>query len=117
MHRAELIHPTRGTRGRQYPTYHLTAGTIAGMRASISYRVTTVDADERKLIRHLKRHGRITNGDVRSYLDCDVAMARNRLTSLRNRGLIDFAPGAPRRGPHVVYEKTALLDDQTEDGP
>jgi ATP-dependent DNA helicase RecG len=110
MYSADLIHPTRSTRRRQHPTYTLTAGTIAGMRHSISYRVTTADADEQKLLRHLRRHGRITNEDVRSYLDCDAATARNRLTSLRNRGLIDFAPDSPRRGPHVVYQKTAALD-------
>jgi ATP-dependent DNA helicase RecG len=110
MQQAGLVHATRGTRGRQHPTYVLTADTIAGMRASISYRVATIEADDQKLIRHLKRHGRITNEDVRGYLDCDAATARNRLTSLRNRGLIDFAPDSPRRGPYVIYTKTAALD-------
>lgn len=110
MQTVNLVHATRGTRGRQHPAYALTAETIAGMRASISYRLATVDADEQKLIRHLRRHGRITNEDVRGYLDCDAATARNRLTSLRRRGLIDFAPDSPRRGPHVIYAKTAALD-------
>ncbi|MGH3680467.1 MAG: DNA glycosylase AlkZ-like family protein, partial [Natronosporangium sp.] len=111
MHAANLVHPTtRGTRGGQHPEYTLTAEAVAGMRASISYRLATVDADEQKLIRHLRRHGRITNEDVRGYLDCDAATARNRLTSLRRRGLIDFAPDSPRRGPHVIYARTAALD-------
>jgi ATP-dependent DNA helicase RecG len=113
MQAANLIHPTRGTRGRQHPRYTLSVETIAGMRASISYRVTTIDADEQKLVRHLKRHGRITNEDVRNYLDCDAATARNRITSLRNRGLIDFAPESPRRGPYVIYAKTEALDDES----
>lgn len=110
MQAAGFIHVTRGTRGRQHPAYTLTAETVAGMRASISYRLATVDADEQKLIRHLRRHGRITNEDVRSYLDCDAATARNRLTSLRKRGLIAFAPDSPRRGPYVVYTKTPSLE-------
>jgi ATP-dependent DNA helicase RecG len=80
------------------------------MRAAISYRVASIDNDDQKLIRHLRRHGRISNEDVRNYLDCDITTARNRLTRLRKRGLIDFAPDSPRRGSAVVYVKTERLD-------
>lgn len=111
MQEAGIIQATKGTIRRQHPNYTLTSGTIAGMRAAISYRVASIDNDDQKLIRHLRRHGRITNEDVRNYLDCDIPTARNRLTRLRNRGLIDFAPESPRRGSAVVYVKTDKLDE------
>ncbi|MBB0244017.1 hypothetical protein FNQ90_07815 [Streptomyces alkaliphilus] len=111
MQEAGVVHPTKGTVRRQYPNYALTSVAIAGMRAAIGYRVTSVDEDDHKLIRHLHRHGRITNEDVRNYLDCDTATARNRLKRLRHRGLIDFAPDSPRRGSAVVYVKTEKLEE------
>jgi ATP-dependent DNA helicase RecG len=111
MARAGLITPTRGTARRAQPNYTLAPAAIAGMRAAITYRVDSVDSDDVKIVRHLRRHGRIANEDVRNYLDCDVPTARNRLTRLRVRGLIDFAADSPRRGPNVVYVKTAKLDE------
>lgn len=110
MQEARIIQATKGTVRRQHPNYSLTSNAIAGMRAAISYRVASIDTDDQKLIRHLRRHGRISNEDVRNYLDCDIPTARNRLTRLRKRGLIDFAPDSPRRGSAVVYVKTDKLD-------
>lgn len=117
MRQYGLVQPTRGTVRRQYPNYVLSPAATAGMRGAITYRVTTVDSDDKKLLRHLRRHERISNEDVRNYLDCDIATARNRLTRLRKRGLIDFAPDSPRRGPHVVYVRTqrALADTDQAD--
>lgn len=70
------------------------------------------DGDDQKLIRHLQRNGRITNADVRDYLDCDAFLARDRLTRLRKRGWIDFLPGGSTRGSDVVYVKTEKFDEQ-----
>lgn len=103
MERAGLIAATRATARRSFPRYGLTPAAISGMRTAVSYATRSIDDDDEKIVRHLKRHGRITNEDVRAYLDCDVATARNRLTRLRKRGLIDFTPEGPRRGAHVVY--------------
>lgn len=105
MEHAGLTSSTRATARRAFPRYGLTAATIAGMRTAVTYATRSIDDDDddEKILRHLKRHGRITNEDVRAYLDCDVATARNRLTRLRKRGLIDFAPEGPRRGAHVLY--------------
>lgn len=114
MHDHGLVQPTRGTSRRLHPRYALTPATIAGMRAAISYRTATVDSDEQKILRHLNRHGVISNEDVRNYLDCDVVTARNRLTGLRKRGLIEFAPDSPRRGPNVLYRRTASKSAGTE---
>ena len=75
------------------------------------YRTERIDSDDKKLIRHLRRNGRITNADVRDYLDCDVFTARNRLSRLRKKGWIDFAPGSLKRGPDVVYMKLDKLDE------
>lgn len=108
MERSGFLQPTRATARRTAPKYELAAGTIAGMRSAVTYVNRSIDEDDDKILRHLRRHGRITNEDVRAYLDCDVPTARNRLTRLRKRGLIDFAPDGPRRGSHVVY---VLTDD------
>jgi ATP-dependent DNA helicase RecG len=80
------------------------------MRSALTYRAETIDRDDAKLIRHLRRHRRISNEDVRSYLDCDVATARNRLTRMRRKGLIEFAPDSPTRGPNVEYAATPKID-------
>jgi ATP-dependent DNA helicase RecG len=110
-HDAGLIERTRRTAGRSRPDYTLTSASLAGMRSALTYRTTTIDSEEVKLVRHLKRHGRISNEDVRNYLDCDVATARNRLTALRKRHLITFAPDSQKRGPYVEYVKTDALDE------
>lgn len=105
-----LLEPTRSSARRQYPAYRLSQAALAGMRGAITYRVETIDSDDAKLIRHLKRHRRISNEDVRNYLDCDVATARNRLTRMRSKGWIAFAPDSPKRGPNVEYVATKAVD-------
>lgn len=110
MQRENLLEPTRSTSRRQYPSYRLNQAASAGMRGALTYRVETIDSDDAKLIRHLKRHRRISNEDVRNYLDCDVATARNRLTRMRRKGWIAFAAGSPKRGPHVEYAATDAID-------
>lgn len=106
MHEAGLIHPTRGTARRAQPNHVLAQGASAGLRLALTYRTISIDTDDDKLLRHLRRHKRITNEDVRNYLDCDLMTARNRLTRLRDRKLIDFAPDSPRRGRQVEYVAT-----------
>jgi ATP-dependent DNA helicase RecG len=98
-----LVAASPGTARRTYPRYSLTPAVVAGMRAAVTYRTGSLEADDAKLIRHLRRYGQIANENVRAYLDCDVSTARNRLTRLRTRGLIDFAPDSPRRGSGVQY--------------
>lgn len=110
MHTAGLLEPTRSTAGRRRPTYRLSAATTAALRVALAYRTGSIDVDDAKLLRHLERHRRIANEDVRTYLDCDVATARNRLTRLRQKGYIDFAPGGSKRGPAVEYVATAMVD-------
>ncbi len=110
MRAADLLEPTRSTARRQHPSYRLSQAALAGMRSALTYRAETIDRDDAKLIRHLRRHRRISNEDVRSYLDCDVATARNRLTRMRRKGLIEFAPDSPTRGPNVEYAATPKID-------
>jgi ATP-dependent DNA helicase RecG len=105
-----LWEATKGTARRSQPSYRLTQQTVAAIRSALRYRTATIDGDDQKLIRHLQRNGRITNADVRDYLDCDVYLARDRLTRLRKRGWIDFLPGGPTRGSDVVYVKTEKFD-------
>lgn len=110
MHTAGLLEPTRSSAGRRRPSYQLSAVALAGLRSALSYRTGAIDADDAKLLRHLKRHRRIANEDVRNYLDCDVPTARNRLTRLRQKGYIAFAPDGPTRGPRVEYIATDKID-------
>ena len=111
MAAAGLVESTRATARKQFPSYRLTAGTRATLRGALAYRIDSIDSDDAKLVRHLKRHGRISNQDVRDYLDCDVPTARNRLARLRQKGWIDFAPESARRGPSVSYVALDALDE------
>lgn len=111
MHAAGLIEPTRSTAGRRRPSYRLSARTAAALRPALKYRTGTIDIDDDKLLRHLKRHRRIANEDVRNYLECDVATARNRLTRLRKKGYIEIDPAGPSRGPNVEYIATRKVDE------
>lgn len=113
--RADVVEATRGTARRQFPSYRLGAPALAALRTALGYRTETIDSDDKKLIRHLRRNGKITNADVRDYLDCDVYTARNRLARLRKKGWIDFAPDSERRGPDVVYVKLDKLDEDSVD--
>jgi ATP-dependent DNA helicase RecG len=115
MQRAQIVEPTRGTARRQQPSYRLAPAALAGLRTALRYRTESIDSDDRKLIRHLRRNGQLTNADVRDYLDCDIYTARNRLARLRQKGWIDFAPDSPRRGPDVVYVKLEKLDEEPPD--
>jgi ATP-dependent DNA helicase RecG len=111
MHNAGLLEPTRSTANRRRASYRLSVTAAAALRPALKYRTGTIDIDDAKLLRHLKRHGRIANEDVRNYLECDVATARNRLTRLRNRGYITIDPKGPKRGPLVEYVATAKIDE------
>jgi ATP-dependent DNA helicase RecG len=111
MHTAGLIEPTRSTANRRRPSYRLSGETAAALRPALQYRTGTIDIDDAKLLRHLKRHRRIANEDVRNYLECDVATARNRLTRLRKKGYITIDPDGPRRGPLVEYVATEKVDE------
>jgi|GEM_PF-2373750 len=111
MHTVDLVEPTRSTAGRRRPSYRLSARAAAALRSALKYRTETIDTDDAKLLRHLRRHRRIANEDVRNYLGCDVATARNRLTRLRRQGYIEIDPAGPSRGPSVEYVATAKLDE------
>jgi ATP-dependent DNA helicase RecG len=111
MHTAGLLEPTRSTAARRRPSYRLSPGTAAALRPALRYRTSSIDVDDAKLLRHLKRHRRIANEDVRNYLECDLATARNRLTRLRKQGYIAIDPDGPRRGPRVDYVATDKIDD------
>lgn len=111
MHAAGIVEPTRATAARRRSSYRLSATSAAALRPALTYRTGTIDIDDAKLLRHLKRHRRIANEDVRNYLECDVATARNRLTRLRNRGYITIDPDGPKRGPLVEYVATSKIDE------
>lgn len=116
MHAAGLIDATKRTASRQHPSYALAPAAVVALRSALRYRTQTIDADDQKLIRHLQRNGRISNADVRDYLDCDTYTARNRLTRFRKKGWIDFAPDSPRMGPEVSYVKLPKLDQEAGSG-
>ncbi len=110
MQSAGLLEPTRSTANRRRASFRLSPRTAAALRPALRYRTGTIDVDDSKLFRHLKRHRRIANEDVRNYLECDVATARNRLARLRKRGYIRIDPDGAQRGPLVEYVATEKVD-------
>jgi ATP-dependent DNA helicase RecG len=110
MQEQQLVEPTRASARRQFPSYRLTASSRSALRGALAYRIESIDSDDAKLIRHLKRHRRISNQEVRDYLDCDVSTARNRLQRMRQKGWIDFPASGPKRGPNVEYEALPAVD-------
>jgi ATP-dependent DNA helicase RecG len=69
MDAAGLLEPTRSTASRRRSSYRLSVRTAAALRPALSYCTGSIDIDDSKLLRHLKRHRRIANEDVRNYLD------------------------------------------------
>ncbi|MDZ7578929.1 MAG: ATP-binding protein [Candidatus Nanopelagicales bacterium] len=101
-----IVQPTKATSRRSHPKYGLTPKAITAMGEAVSYRTRSIDQDDRKIIAHLLRHSRITNEDVRNYLDCDTATARNRLSRFRSLGLITLDPSGRKKGPTASWIPT-----------
>ncbi len=97
-----IVEATRRTANRQSPTYRLRADTVAILSRALAYQRRQVDEADEKIIEHLREYGFITNRTVQRLFDIGVFPARNMLSDLRARGLLDKI-GDARGGPGVRY--------------
>jgi ATP-dependent DNA helicase RecG len=97
-----LLEPTRRTLRRPYPSYRLRNGPLAALARAVSYRRRTIDETDQKVIEHVQEYGFVTNRTLQRLFDRDLFIARNMLSDLRERGLLEKV-GTARGGPGVKY--------------
>lgn len=97
-----LLEPTRSSVRKQFPVYRLRPDALAALSRAVSYRRRTVDQIDEKVIEHVREYGFVTNRTLQRMFDMQMFAARNLLTDLRDRGLVDKI-GAARGGPGVRY--------------
>lgn len=98
-----ILEPTRRTIRKPFPSYRLRNRPLVELARAVSYRRrTTLDGVEAKVVEHVKEYGFITNQTLQRLFDLNVYAARNMLTDLRDRGLIEKI-GEARGGPGVRY--------------
>ena len=98
-----ILEPTRRTIRKGFPSYRLRNKPLAELARAVSYRRrTTLDGVEAKVVDHIEEYGFITNQTLQRLFDLNVYAARNMLTDLRDRGLIEKI-GEARGGPGVRY--------------
>ena len=97
-----MIEPTRRTANHPSPIYRLHAETVAAMSRALAYHRRQIDAADDKIIEHIREYGFVTNRSVQRLFDVGLYPARNMLTDLRSRGVVDKI-GEARGGPGVRY--------------
>jgi ATP-dependent DNA helicase RecG len=68
----------------------------------VSYRRRTIDQIDQKVIEHVKEYDFVTNRTLQRLFDRDIYAARNLLTDLQERGILEKL-GTARGGPGVKY--------------
>jgi ATP-dependent DNA helicase RecG len=97
-----LLEPTRRTLRRPFPAYRLRNGPLAALARAVTYRRRTIDETDQKVIEHVQEYGFVTNRTLQRLFDRDLFAARNMLSDLRERGLLEKL-GTARGGPGVKY--------------
>ncbi len=97
-----LLEPTRSTAARASPAFRLRGGTLQRLGAAVAYNRRTEDETDRKVIAHLREYGRITNRTLQNMFDVGVFKARDILSDLSARGLVQRI-SAQTRGPKVEW--------------
>ncbi|WP_181019635.1 RNA-binding domain-containing protein [Nonomuraea typhae] len=97
-----LIEPTRRTFRRSFPTYRLRSETLAAMSRSVTYGSRTIDDTDHKVVEHVREYGFVTNQTIRRLFDLHVYAARDLLTDLRERDILEKI-GNARGGAGVRY--------------
>jgi ATP-dependent DNA helicase RecG len=98
----EVLEATRGTVRRHFPSYRLRSEPLAALARAIGYRRRTADQTDEIVIEHVREYGVITNRTLQRMLDIGVYAARNLLTDLQARGIVEKI-GTARGGPGVKY--------------
>lgn len=97
-----LLEATRGSVRRQFPVYRLRPEPLALLARAVAYRRRTIDQIDEKVIEHVREYGFVTNRTLQRMFDMHVFAARNLLTDLRERGLVEKI-GDARGGRGVRY--------------
>ena len=108
MVHAGLIEPSRRSARRPFPTYALTASSLAGMGRAVTYHRRGADGIDQKVIQHVIEYGHITNQTLRRLFDLNVYQARDLLKDMQTRELlskIDDKTAGPgvRYGPGLKF--------------
>lgn len=98
-----LLEATRRTLRRPFPTYRLRNQPFVELARAVTYRRrTTLDGIEAKVVDNVSEYGFVTNKTLQRLFDIDVYAARNMLSDLRDRELLEKI-GKARGGPGVKY--------------
>jgi ATP-dependent DNA helicase RecG len=97
-----LLEPTRRTLRRPFPSYRLRNEPLAALARAVGYRRRTIDQLDQKVIEHVREYGFVTNRTLQRLFDRDIYAARNLISDLRERGLLEKV-GTARGGPGVRY--------------
>ena len=99
---AGLLEPTRRTVRKPFPSYRLRNEPLAKLARAVSYRRRTLGEIDSKVVEHVNEYGFVTNKTVQRLFDVNVYAARNMLSDLRERQLLNKI-GKARGGPGVKY--------------
>ncbi len=97
-----LIERTRHDARRVEPKFRLTSHALAALGASVTYRRSSTEESDRKVIGLARETGEINARMVRLLLDLDTPATSRLLADLVERGLLVKTSGA-QRGPSVTY--------------
>lgn len=97
-----FVEPTVRSARSTNPTYRLRSETIAAMSRAVTYGHLDQSGRDQKVIDHVREYGFVTNKTVQRLFDTNVYNARNILTDLRRRGIVEKL-GDARGGVGVTY--------------
>ncbi len=108
-----LLEPTRHSRNRTQGVYRLREETVRGLGAAVTYNRRTLDEMDRKIIEHIKEYGKITNRTLQNFFEVHVYRARDILSNLQSRGIIERVSAVSRGskvewGPGPKFPKTRV---------
>ncbi len=99
---ADLLEPTRRTVRKSFPSYRLRYKPLAELARAVSYRRRAPDEIDAKVVEHIEEYGVVTNKTLQRLFDINVYAARNMLTDLRDREVLEKI-GKARGGTGVKY--------------
>ncbi len=67
-----ILEPTRLTARRTNPAYRLRGDVLRELGSAVPYQRRTVDEIDRKVIAHVREHGKVTNRTVQNMLDLEA---------------------------------------------
>ena len=91
-----LLELTRHSRNRTQGVYRLREEAVRGLGAAVTYNRRTLDEIDRKIIEHIKEYGKITNRTLQNFFEVHVYRARDILSNLQSRGIIERTSAASR---------------------